>query len=69
MMHNTTKPEMAQYLHTEIFGPTTAGLLKEIKQGLLKTWPDLTEEIINKHVEKLMNTTMVHLHMRRQGTK
>ena len=28
----TTKPELAQYLHAAIFGPATASLLKSIKK-------------------------------------
>ena len=66
IMGKTSKPELAQYLHAEISGPDSASLLKEIKQGFLKTWPGLTEKVIKKHLEKSRNTTMVHLRMRRQ---
>ena len=63
-MFQTTKPELAQYLHAALFIPTTAILLKAIKQGFLKTWPGRTEKLIKKHLEKSRNTTMVHLYMR-----
>ena len=35
--------------------------------SFLKTWLDLTEGLITKHLEKSDNTTMGHLQMRRQG--
>ena len=63
----TSKPELVKYLHAEIFSPTTAILLKAIKQGFLKTWPGLTEKLIKKHLEKSRNKTMGHFHMRRKG--
>ena len=48
----TPKPELAQYLHAARFSPTTASLLKAIKQGFLEMWPVLTEKLIKKHLEK-----------------
>ena len=50
ILAQTTKPELAQYLHAALFIPTTESLLKEIKQGLLKTWPGITEKLIKKHL-------------------
>ena len=38
----TSKRELAKYLHASLSSPTTESLLKEIKQGFLKTWPGLT---------------------------
>ena len=55
IMEQTSKPELAQYLHAALFIPTTASLLKAINQGFLKTWPVLTEKIIKKHLEKSKN--------------
>ena len=66
-MNQKTKPELAQYLHAALFSATSASLLKAIKQGFLKTWSGLSENLIKKHLEKSMNTTMRHLHMRIQG--
>ena len=63
------KTELSQYLHASIFIPTTESLLKAIKQCFLKTWPGIIEKLIMKHLEKSRNTTMGHLHMRRQGLK
>ena len=43
ILAQTTKPELAQYFHASLFSPKTASLLNAIKQGLLKTYPGLTE--------------------------
>ena len=42
ILDQKNKPELAQYLHAELFSPKIASLLKSIKQGFLKTWPGLT---------------------------
>ena len=52
ILAQTSKLELAKYLHAALFSPTTASLLKEIKQVFLKTWPGLTEKLIKKHIEK-----------------
>ena len=67
ILAQTSKPELAKFLHAALFIPTKASLLKVIKPCFLKTWPGLTTKLINKHLEKSINTTMGHLHMRRQG--
>ena len=54
-------------MHASFFIPTTSSLFKAIKKGFQKTWTSITENFINKHLEKLINTTMGHLHMRIQG--
>ena len=51
------------------FSPNTASLLNKTKQGFLKTWLGLTEKLINEHLDKSRNTTMGHLHTRRQWLK
>ena len=65
----TSKTELARYLHTSIFRQTTEILTKDIKQGFLKTWPGLTKKIIKRHLEKLGYRTMGHLQMGIQGLK
>ena len=55
----TYKPELAQYLHGEIFIPTTSILIKAIKKGFLKTWPGLTEKLIKRHIENQGNNNMI----------
>ena len=51
ILEQTSKPEPSQYLHEALFIPTASSLLKATKQGFLKTWPDLTEKLIKKHLE------------------
>ena len=67
ILAQTSKPELANYLHAALFSPTTASLLGAIKQGLLNTCPGITEKIIKKHLDKSRNTKMGHLHMRIYG--
>ena len=69
IMAKTSKPELVQYLNTALFSPTTASLLNDIKQGLLKMWAGLTEKLTKRHIEKSRKTTMGHLHRRIQGLK
>ena len=72
ILAQTSKPESAQYLHASLFSPTTASLLRAIKKYFLKTWPDLTEKLMKKYLQKSRNTTMGHLQIRRhrlQSTK
>ena len=42
ILAQTSKQELAKYLHAALFSPIAASLLKEIKQGFLKSWPGLT---------------------------
>ena len=67
ILDQTPKPELAHYLHASIFSPTASSIIKSIKLGFLKMWPGLTKKLIKRHLEKLSNNTMVHLHMRIQG--
>ena len=66
MLAHTTKPELAKYYHSALFSSTKTRLLRSIKHGFLKTRPGLTEELIKKHLDGITNTTMVHLHTKRQ---
>ena len=67
ILSKTTKPKLERYIHASLFRPTTTSLLKAIRQGFLKKWPELIENLIKKHLEKSRNTTMGHLYMIRQG--
>ena len=69
MIDQTTKLELAKYYHAALFIPSITIRIKTIKQGFLKTWSVLTEQLIKKHLYKSMNTSMGHLHMNRQGVK
>ena len=52
ILEQTSKLELAQYLHAALFSPTAASLPKAIKKVFLKTWPGLTKKLIKKHLEK-----------------
>ena len=67
MLDQATKPELSQYIHDTLFSLTTAIIIKAIELDFLKTWSGLTEQLINKQTEKLINTSMGNLHLRRRG--
>jgi hypothetical protein len=49
---------LVHYLHKALFSPTKSALLQAVKNGHLITWPNLTEEAINKHLKLTPATTM-----------
>ena len=49
ILEQSSKPELSQYLHAALYIPTKTSLLKDIKQGFLKTWPGLTKKLIKSH--------------------
>ena len=53
ILAQTSKPELAQYLHAALFISTKTSLLKAIKRGFLKTWTGLTEKLTKKNIDKL----------------
>jgi hypothetical protein len=55
---------LVNYLHKDMFSPTTYALLQAVKNGHLITWPGLTENAINKHLKA---TAMGHMNQRRQN--
>jgi hypothetical protein len=50
-----------------MFIPTKSALLQAVKNSHLITWPGLTEQAINKHLETTPATAMGHLSKRRQN--
>ena len=64
---NATKPELVAYYHAAMFSPVKSTWLKAIKKGWLKSWPNLTEDIVKKHFEKSIHTAYGHMHQKRQG--
>jgi hypothetical protein len=57
---------LVHYLHKSRFSPTKSAMLQAVKDGHLITWPDLTEDSINKHLKLTPTTAMGHLNQRRQ---
>jgi hypothetical protein len=49
---------LVHYLHKSLCSPTKSASLQAVKNGHLITWPDLTEEAINKHLKLTPATAM-----------
>jgi hypothetical protein len=56
-------------LHKAMFSPTKSALLQAVKNGHLITWPGLTEQAINKHLELTPAMDMEHMNQRRQNIR
>jgi hypothetical protein len=52
-----------------MFSPTKSALLQAVKNGHLITWPGLTEQEINKHLNMMPATSMGHINKRRQNIR
>jgi hypothetical protein len=63
------KGALVHYLHKALFSPTKSAMLQAVKDGHLITWPDLTEDAINKHLKLTPATTMGHMNQRRQNIR
>jgi hypothetical protein len=61
--------DLVHYLHKAIFSPTKSAMLQAVKDGHLITWPGLTEDAINKHLNLTPATAMVHMNQRRQNIR
>jgi hypothetical protein len=55
---------LVHYLHKALFSPTKSAMLQAVKDGHLITWPDLTEDAINKHLKLTPATAMGHMNQR-----
>jgi hypothetical protein len=60
---------LVHYLHKALFSPTKSALLQAVKNGPLVTWPDLTEDAINKHLKLTPATVMGHMNQRHQNIR
>jgi hypothetical protein len=60
---------LVNYLHKYMFSPTKYALLQAVKNGHLITWPELTEQAINKHLKLTPATNMGHMNQRRQNIR
>jgi hypothetical protein len=64
-LHNTCA--LVHYLNKSLFSPTKSAMLQAVKDGHLITWPGLTEDFINEHLELTPSTAMGHMNRRRQN--
>jgi hypothetical protein len=60
---------LVHYMDKALFSHTKSALLQAVKNGHLITWPGLTEEVINKHVNLTPATAMVHMNQRRHNIR
>jgi hypothetical protein len=56
-------------LHKTLFSPTKSAILQAVKDGHLITWPELTEEAINKHLKLTPATATVRMNQRRKNIR
>jgi hypothetical protein len=56
-------------LHNALFSQTKSALLQAVKDGHLITWPNLTEDVIHKHLKLTQATAMSHMDQRRQNIR
>jgi hypothetical protein len=55
-----TRSELATYYHTTLGSPVPSTLLRAIRRGHLTTFPNLTTQLITKHLPKSYATTLGH---------
>jgi hypothetical protein len=60
---------LVHYFHKALFSPTKSAMLQAVKDGHLITWPDLTEDAINKHLKLTPAMAMGHMNQRRQNIR
>jgi hypothetical protein len=58
---------LVNYFHKALFSSTKSALLQVVKNGHLVTWPGLTEEAINKHLNLTPSSAMGRMNQRRQN--
>lgn len=57
----TTKNNLATYLHACCLFPVISTFVSAIKKGHFNTWPGLTTHLITKHLKKSIHTAKGHL--------
>ena len=61
--------EIIQYLHQSCCSPVQSTWIKAIDAGYFTTWPNLTAELVRKHLPKSVATEKGHLRQQRQGLR
>ena len=64
---DTTKSDLAQYLHAACFSPVLNTWEKAIKNNHFSTWPGLTAHLVCKHLPISPSTVQGHLKQEQQG--
>jgi hypothetical protein len=60
---------LVNYLHKAMFSCTKSALVHAAKKGHLTTWPGLTVEDTNKHLNLTTATAMGHMNKKRQNIR
>mmetsp|Transcript_21094 Transcript_21094/g.60490 ORF Transcript_21094/g.60490 Transcript_21094/m.60490 type:complete len:251 (-) Transcript_21094:511-1263(-) len=61
--------QLANWYHRALFSPRPSTLLKAIAKGHFRSWPGLTQQLINKHLQPSINTALGHMKLVRQGQR
>ena len=64
-----TKPYLAMYYHRAAFCPAPSTFITEINNRNFSTWPGLTEELIAKHLPKILATAKGHAELARKNAR
>eukprot|EP00957_Ditylum_brightwellii_P023958 1806580-Ditylum_brightwellii.AAC.1 len=56
-----------QFLHEAVGSPVTSTWMTAVKNGYFISWPGLTVDIINKHLQKLVATTRGYIEIQHKG--
>ena len=62
LMAEKRKPDLAKWYHVKLFSFVNHTLVQANKKGYSSTWPNLTSNLINKHLPPSMATDKGHMH-------
>ena len=66
VMVDRTRTELKQWYHATLFSPVKQTLIQATKKLSFATWPNLTIDLINKHLPQYMATDKGHMHQTRK---
>ena len=69
LMEKRTKYDLEQWYHATLFSPIKQTLIQEINKFYFATWPNLTIDLMNRHLPPSMATANGHMHQTRNKTK
>ena len=61
------KQDIVTYLHKAAFSPVKSTWIQAVQNGFYTTWPGLTPELVDKHLQKSTATVKGHLQQIRQN--
>ena len=67
IMNKSSKLELHQFYHTTLFSLLKQTILQAIKNSYLSTWPNLTINIIKRHIHSSLVTSKVHMNQSRNN--